>query len=222
MGEYVGVFVCDQGVEQSFANAEPPAHDKWELTNVQLKDHDKTYVKMALNRIKDEMGELARPPVPQLPQGTSTADIADRLGAVLLGATGPAPGGSRPSTSTGGSSRGSSRPSFLVTEQSPALFRNQECAIFRISTPDGESPPAGLELKPRILDMDGKGQSIEGENPELIVGIERTDGTELAFTNEPSGNVILQESLDVPVMVYVAYPAGGEFALKFDVAVTHE
>jgi len=213
-GEYVGVFICDPSVEQAFAHSEPPSHDDWHPDY--LDGHDRTFVRVALKRIKEAMMELARPPEPVVHVGTSTADVADRLGAVLLGAAGPGPGGSRPPTTP---SRAGTRSPVKVVEQAPELFRDQDCAVFLVSDLDGMAPPAGLELKPWILDMDGKGQGVDGER-RLIVAIEEEHGSGLDFTSDDTGMVCLQDRPDAPLRVFVAFPAAGDFAVRFDVAVT--
>jgi hypothetical protein len=214
-GEYVGVFICDPTVEQAFAHSEPPSHDDWHPDY--LDGHDRTFVRVALKRIKEAMMELARPPEPVVHVGTSTADVADRLGAVLLGAEGPGPGGARSPASP--SSPGTRSP-VKVAEQHPQVFEDQPCAVFLVTDSDGNAPPAGLELKPRILDMDGGGQTVEGEDLRLIVAIIEEGGEALHFTSDDTGKVCLQDPPGAPLRVFVAYPAAGEFAVRFEAAVT--
>ena len=57
--EYGGVFICDEEVEEAFAAAEPPAHDDWIPDN--LTGRDKTFVRVALRRIRDTVNEYAAP-----------------------------------------------------------------------------------------------------------------------------------------------------------------
>jgi hypothetical protein len=107
-----------------------------------------------------------------------------------------------------------------VVEQHPQLFEDQPCAVFGVTDSDGNAPPAGLELKPWILDMGGGGQTVEGEDLRLIVAIIDEGGEALHFTSDETGKVCLQDPPAAPLRVFVAYPAAGEFAVMFEAAVT--
>ncbi len=50
---YAGVFRADDGLDDVFAASEPPTHDHWVYE--QLSGHDKTFVRVALREIKDQL-----------------------------------------------------------------------------------------------------------------------------------------------------------------------
>lgn len=58
--EWGGVFVCDSGVEKSFADAEPPAHDDW-IPDKLPKGSSKTFVNVALRELKKWAATYASP-----------------------------------------------------------------------------------------------------------------------------------------------------------------
>jgi hypothetical protein len=68
--------------------------------------------------------------------------------------------------------------------------------------------------------MDGGGQTVEGEDLRLIVAIIEEGGEALHFTSDDTGKVCLHDPPGAPLRVFVAYPAAGEFAVRFEAAVT--
>ena len=84
--EYGGVFICDDEVEKTFAKAEPPAHDDWIPGN--LEGTEKTFVRVALRRIKEIQYKEVQIGTPDLKRGkdkTSTGLISDILGNLVVG-----------------------------------------------------------------------------------------------------------------------------------------
>jgi hypothetical protein len=87
--EWAGVFVCDEDeeVERAFAASEPPAHDDW-VPEMLKKGHQKTFVNVALRKIKDAAATFAQPAVSSYDADSeqpSLARAADRLGKLLGG-----------------------------------------------------------------------------------------------------------------------------------------
>lgn len=85
--EWAGVFICDDddGVEQAFADAEPPAHDDW-VPDKMPKSRGKTYVRVALRKIRDLASTFALPDpgaVGGVSSQPSLAWAADRMGAFI-------------------------------------------------------------------------------------------------------------------------------------------
>ncbi len=58
---YAGVFECDEEVDQAFRGAEPPTHDQWESKYLQRPE--RTFVNVALKRIREAMEHFATPDV---------------------------------------------------------------------------------------------------------------------------------------------------------------
>lgn len=56
---YAGVFITDAEVDTVFAKSEPPTHDNWE--SKWLTGSEKTFVNVALRRIREYMDEFAKP-----------------------------------------------------------------------------------------------------------------------------------------------------------------
>lgn len=88
--EYAGVFITDKEVDDVFANAEPPTHDNWTHEFLEEKTH-KTFIRVALRRIKEEINKFVRPPMTQT-EGTELTPLgafANLLGELLPGQEGP-------------------------------------------------------------------------------------------------------------------------------------
>lgn len=107
MFQWAGVFKPVAGVDDSFAKAEPPAHDDWIPASVEEK-HMKRDVNVAINRMRDLVREHLQPSQAQEPTATtnqSVAVLADSL-AKLIGSV----PGNRPSrTGTASSPRSSNK-----------------------------------------------------------------------------------------------------------------
>lgn len=88
--EYAGVFIADEEVDPIFADAEPPTHDDWVHTYLE-EQHHRTFIRVALNRIKEAVKEFSRPV--SLPtdksQLTPLGSFANQLGGLLPGQDGP-------------------------------------------------------------------------------------------------------------------------------------
>jgi hypothetical protein len=89
--EWAGVFMCsdEDEVERAFADSEPPAHDDWLPSYLPSRSRSRTFVSVALKRIKEEMKHYGSPVNanrvdPDMPM----ARIADSLGALLARAQG--------------------------------------------------------------------------------------------------------------------------------------
>lgn len=106
--EWAGVFICseDDEVESAFAQSEPPAHDDWVPDNLP-KGREKTFVNVALKRLKDEAVAYVQVPGTRSGSGHSQEGLvgaAALLGAALAGPVAAGPGRGQ------GTNRGSSAP----------------------------------------------------------------------------------------------------------------
>lgn len=89
---YSGVFRCALNVDGAFRRAEPPTHDDWVFRAVPA-GHDRTYVKVALERIAEVCREVAgyQSTAGTTPSGDGIAlgEFADSLAVLLPGVDGP-------------------------------------------------------------------------------------------------------------------------------------
>jgi hypothetical protein len=68
---YAGVFIADSAVDSVFAKSEPPTHDDWSPDSLTDRWH-KTYVRVALRRINEEMIGFAQAGRTSVPIGVLT------------------------------------------------------------------------------------------------------------------------------------------------------
>jgi len=61
--EWGGVFICSEedDVETAFARSEPPAHDDWQPESLPPRSREKTFVNVALRRIRELMAGVPEP-----------------------------------------------------------------------------------------------------------------------------------------------------------------
>lgn len=148
--EWAGVFVCDEDeeVERAFAASEPPAHDDW-VPEMLKKGHQKTFVNVALRRIKDAAATFAQPAIPTYDADSeqpSLARAADRLGKLLGGQLDEEPSSSQKRSSSKGKNPLSiGSPQFVkLSENGPsveALFqvkiKNRSATEFKVTAVAG-------------------------------------------------------------------------------------
>lgn len=115
--QWMGVFKPSDQVDDSFAAAEPPAHDDWVPAAMQ-DPTQKRHVNIGLRNIKETVTQYLAPrgaeagaPGPI----SSVAHIGDMLSGLVAGALGPAPSRRRSSGSRGGSG-GSKYPTVEIRE----------------------------------------------------------------------------------------------------------
>ena len=142
--QWAGVFIAssDDEVERAFAEAEPPAHDDW-IPNSLPKGRAKTFVNVALRRLKEHASEMGNPPTRQPAGGTSgppLAQVAGLLGTLLTDAPGGGAGWERPGGGGGGNPprARATRPLFARLEADPdgpvAVFQTM---VFQDSSRSG-------------------------------------------------------------------------------------
>src|SRR5262249_33186960 len=91
--EWVGVFLANPDIDSAFAMAEPPTHDDW-APKILERSHAKTFVNVALARIRDAMREFMGPQATEatgdmsLPLGKLATDLAG----IIAGDVGPGAG----------------------------------------------------------------------------------------------------------------------------------
>lgn len=105
--QWSGVFKPVAQVDDSFALAEPPAHDDWAPESMSDRAQ-KRDVRVALRRIREMVSEFLRPAGSSddvIRRVAPVAALADRLSGLVGGAAGNAPGQRRSGQSSGGVSR---------------------------------------------------------------------------------------------------------------------
>lgn len=82
--EYAGVFIADQGLDATFARAEPPTHDDW-VADLLTDAGDKTAVRVTHTRIKGLMDAIAAPAALEAPPYVDQplAEFSQLLGALI-------------------------------------------------------------------------------------------------------------------------------------------
>lgn len=176
--EWGGVFVTSEvpEIEEAFASSEPAAHDVWDPSGLP-KGHPRTYVSVAMKRLREAADAVARPAA--APGATpaaeqSVAAVASRLGAFLAGVGEGGPSRVRgPGGGKGHGRRRVSSPVFARLE----TWQGQRTALFTM-TVSGRGTPSDLTLTPMIA-MDGGGAPAAGLDLGLspqVVGIETDRG----------------------------------------------
>ncbi len=115
--EYGGVFRVERDLDATFARAEPPTHDDW-VPDCLEDPNERTYVRVALRRIREVLREFAAPPAQRPAEGLTVplGAFSDMLGGLVPGEVGPgattpqaggvSPGAGRTGGGGGGGHRG--------------------------------------------------------------------------------------------------------------------
>ena len=180
--QWAGVFITDIGenaeVEKAFAMSEPPAHDDWQPKAAQaLTSHQRTYVNVALNRIRDRIRELSGSDIKQGrlrgdEARSSLAALAGDIGRSLIGA---GPGGSdgrQPEKTGVGGPRKSLRLG-APTSEGTILQDGLPVARFRVRLTGPIDAIPSIKFTPWVqMDEGGKDPiAPNGKTPEVI-GVE--------------------------------------------------
>ncbi len=125
---YAGVFRTDDSLDDVFAASEPPTHDQW--VHEQLSGHDKTFVRVAFRRIREQLAgyKAAVVATVRAEGGTALGAASNFLGGIVAAAfarpdavpQGGTSGGRGPVGTVGagdGGSGGSVRPSSIPRDK---------------------------------------------------------------------------------------------------------
>lgn len=191
---YAGVFLADADVDAVFAASEPPTHDAWVREALDDRAH-RTFVKRALEQIKDAMITFARPQ-----QTTAPATALTPLGAFasMLGdSVVPIVRGSTARAAVWNESHRRDAPVGAKTDQSPHTGHSDTNA----HGTNGESPttePGGTHQSGSTTTIGGFGTPPAGTSggaPSTAPGGQRagrasvrvlSDGTLIVFNNTPA------------------------------------
>lgn len=201
--EWAGVFMCSNlpEIEKSFAESEPPAHDSWNPDNLRDKVQ-KSRVKVALRKIRDEIRDFTAPTSETLPPGLgSLASAATLLGKELMGLPGTGagvlPNGRKASKGPLQRKERISRPIFVGLESSADGTR--ACFECEVTLPVETS--RHLVATPHIVsDTGSEDQAPNGRRSELLGW--SVDGNAI----EAMERLSLQGPVELKVRVFVSVP----------------
>jgi hypothetical protein len=207
--EYAGVFICDDGVESAFANAEPPAHDDWVPDH--LEGADRTFVRVALKRVKEALQEFSSIAVsPSTTASTrSLALLSDSLGGVLIGQHGQRLSSRTREANSGGRRRQSGL--VQISQAEPfrfAMVRRKPCALFRFGISGPVSRKVRVRGNPQVV-MEGGVLDVPAgfDQPEVVAWL-NSKGKEI------SSGAILSATIEENVDFLVAVSIPGDCAVR--------
>lgn len=218
--EWAGVFLTSEEdeVERAFADSEPPAHDDWVPDNLS-KGHAKTYVNVALKRLRDiasDMGAVTPGGPIGSGSGPPLARLAGRLGAVLDQVHGDGAGRRRPAGNGGGGRprrARASQPTFDRLE----LGKAGRTAVFTTEvTQDDRRTGTTLSASVSIA-IEGAGAVlIDGEITQpIVLSIRAADGASAA-----EGSTLALDGREGPFELRVLIPE--DYAVVVDTEVLSE
>jgi hypothetical protein len=186
--QWAGVFITDIGenaeVEKAFAMSEPPAHDDWQPKAAQaLTPHQRTYVNVALKRIRERINDLSGSDIRQgsltgEEARSSLAALAGDLGRSLIG-TGPggADGRRAGSGSGGGGRRASLRVGAPISEGT-SLLNGRPVARFRVHLSGPPDSTPAITFTPWVqMDEGSKDPVAPNGKPPEVIGVQINEQT---------------------------------------------
>ena len=169
--EWMGVFLSSPDVDRAFATAEPPTHDDWAPRFLE-KSPEKTFVNVALTRIRDAMREFMSPSLPEVTGDTvlPLGNLATELAGIMAGDAGPGAGieprsePKQPRTGGGGSAR-SRRPRVDVLAEHRLLVVEGERAVVLDVDVTHAAGSSGTRLTARADVATQDGSAVETDPP---------------------------------------------------------
>lgn len=214
--QWAGVFITDIGenaeVEKAFAMSEPPAHDDWQPKAAQaLTTHQRTYVNVALTRIRERIRSLSGSDIRQarlsVGEGLSSlAALAGDIGRSLIGAGPGGADGNRPG-SGGGGGGGGRRASLRLgspTSEGTSLVDGQPVARFRIRLSGPADTAAFVTFTPWVqLDEGTKDPVAPNGKAPLVIGVQ-IDSQPVPCVD--SGYVCIVSTAGTDIQILVSIP----------------
>lgn len=126
--DIAGVFIVDESsmkgdVENAFALSEPPVHDDWVAAALESRNH-KTYVRIALKRIREQLGEFVLPftePGAEASAQPGLGAFSEMMGGLLATTTGTGARAQKPQGGAGGGGGGSGTGKPRITVSAGSL-----------------------------------------------------------------------------------------------------
>ena len=181
---WASVFICNPAIDDHFARAEPPAHDRWEPTWHAENESDKaakSNVTVALRRIREILSETNSPAKTSDSGATGTGLVAQFLSGLVLSDIGTGPGGGSGGESggSGGGSGGGSRAKKAKAALKNSELVEREGELIRIVTWSVEPRPkqkTQLDIDAYVLAADGTVESTGNGLPQPKVVNVKIDG----------------------------------------------
>lgn len=150
--QWAGVFKPVDAVDDSFAMAEPPAHDDWIPGGISDKPKARD-VRVALKRINETVTAFLSPASADSSSGApapSAAVVGDRLADLVAGIEGPAPTHLRKSTTAGGKRVARPRVDIVAAESSPSPDFGWTRTVVDLRLGDSGARGAVVEVRLRV------------------------------------------------------------------------
>ena len=169
---WAGVFICNPAIDDHFARAEPPAHDRWEPTWHAENESDKaakSNVSVALRRIREFLSETISPAKASHSAATGTGLVAQFLSGLVLSDMGTGPGGGGPGGGGGGGAGGGSRAKKAkATLKNSELFEREHKLIRTVtwSVEPRQGQKTQLDIDAHVLAADGTVESAGNGLPQ--------------------------------------------------------
>ena len=169
---WAGVFICNPAIDDHFARAEPPAHDRWEPTWHAENESDKaakSNVSVALRRIREFLSETISPAKASHSVATGTGLVAQFLSGLVLSDMGTGPGGGGPGGGGGGGAGGGSRAKKAkATLKNSELFEREHKLIRTVtwSVEPRQGQKTQLDIDAHVLAADGTVESAGNGLPQ--------------------------------------------------------
>ena len=210
--EWGGVFICseDEEVETAFARSEPPAHDDWQPESLPSRSREKTFVNVALRRIRELMAGGANPPTPPPGSDMPLARPSTILGTLLPGRQGEGAGvGRLGQGKRGGSGRRKPftqpRPRGLLADESGDRIAEFEFEIHDCGK------DVSLEAEPLVAIDGGLAKPDQDVGHPRVLAWVRPDGSEI-----PGGGMLEPDQIGT-WRARVSIPGEFAVALRLDI-----
>lgn len=184
--QWAGVFKPVEGVDQSFAMSEPPAHDDWIPAGIEDR-RQKRDVNIALNRIRKSVDAFLNPafhgPGPN-EEAVPTAAVGDMLSDLVASSAGPRTSPHAPGRPGAGGGRRSSQPRLSVAVESQQASPTAGWARTRLSVAVEGASSKGVYVEVHVaVGIDGG--SMSSSDVYRVIGWE--DSTEkFGYSTIPS------------------------------------
>lgn len=211
--QWAGVFITDIGknaeVEKAFAMSEPPAHDDWQPKAAQaLTPHQRTYVNVALNRIRERIRQLSGSDIKQgrLAGGEARSSLAALAGDIGRSLIGAGPGGADGNRTGSGGGSGGKQASLRIgspVSEGTSLLNGQLVARFRIRLTGPSDVTPSLSFTPWVQMDEGTKDPVapNGKAPQVI-GVE-IDSQPVLYGERGYACSVLPGGTDIQVLVSI-------------------
>lgn len=221
LADYAGVFLTNDPLDRTFADAEPPTHDDWVPDSLSVR-RDRTFVRVALRRISEAMKDFSGIATREAREGEGAAlgGLAEKLSGLFPGAEGTGARVQPPGPPGPGRQR-APRPRVRFTGD-PVLETIADRVVMTVAclvtVPEGVGP-VRVHARPAVMVDSGGLESDppEGaESPRVIRWLD-AEGTVIA---ESAGDVALEGPGEWALRISATVPPDAQVAI--DVTASSE